>query len=311
MNLQVNYFVANTPFQLLALSNIITTYYNTSQYKNYIVSTVKADIKVQNANIYLIRRGIFAVYDIFLLKKKLISSLHESTFFIPHLNNLFSSYFYYLSQKNNRQIHVYYEGIALFYKPHIKLSSKIHLKRYILAKLSGIYYTKHTEFYTDALLKNAYCFTPVPKLCNHFSNPKLFKFKKFPLSASHHILILINFAICEEDINFLIKELKLNKKKGGIIYLKPHYSLDKKNLILISNVLKKEFGVESCILDKYKPIEEYYDKISFDTVISQTYSSALINMKLIFGEEINIFVMKQSINSEIEHIFSHFNLVNK
>lgn len=304
------FYIANTPFQLYVISNIISLYFEDDEYENVVISTVSDGSIITNYDRYIyIRRNMKAVYDLNKMKKIILKNINNAIFFIPHVNSLLGSYFFYLSHHYSKEICVYYEGIALFYNSSLKNRWTKILERYTLAYLSGIRYFEHVELYPRKLLDVATCYTPVVELCGKFRNIKKIDFINIPFNKSENILILTDIKMDNADIELLINTLKHVVSKEIIIYLKPHYILQEAEVLNLLSHLKCKFSSNVILLDKNKPIECFYGTLSFGTIISQHFSSALINFRCMYGDDVSIELVNEIKGEEECHIAKAFNLI--
>ena len=74
------------------------------------------------------------------------------------------------------------------------------------------------------------------------------------------------------------------------IYIKPHYELPDSIIQMFMDKLSA-YNMAFVLLDKKKNIELYYDEIKFSKVLSQECSSALVNIKFIYGDQVRIRVI--------------------
>ena len=111
---RINYFVANTPFQVYSIKQIIDEYF-INDYQNIIYVTFNDLSVTENTDKRLIRRGLASITDIRRLMRDVQCNVKSKVeFFIPHIGNLISYYFFTVSLEYNKPINVFYEGTAQF-----------------------------------------------------------------------------------------------------------------------------------------------------------------------------------------------------
>lgn len=297
MNINTNFFVVNTPFQLMVVQTLVKEFFFND--KNYIVSTIPegSNFLISNTQFVLIRRNLFSLIDLVKFKIKLNRSLKkssETSFFVPHLNNLLSSYLYNRVHKNrNCLMNCYYEGIALFYDPEVHLSSRTLLKRRVIAILSGHIYKHHSKLFPVSFRKISTAYSPMEKFTNGFLKTIQFNFEKIKLSTNQNKDILIIGSPLKTDSSLryqksLIKHFleSVSKDEGTIYFFKPHYE-SKRDFL---DELQKEVP-NIIILDKNIPVEKIIINKSIDQIVAIHPSSALINLKLMFGYTIYVSVI--------------------
>ena len=284
-----NIFIANTPFQIFVIRLIINTYYKDNGFKNIVFATCPIGV---SDDIYAIRHGLNSVKDLLFMKNVVKNCLTDDVqFFIPHLSNLVSNYFYNVANKEKKSINVYYEGIAQFYHPNVKIDKRILLKRKFISSICGLGYEARTEFYPEDLTDIATFYTPVPELCIDCKKKETFEFPHKVIVENDNILFLSSNKmddITKKEALSLIKQMVL---ANSIVYFKPHYELSDEVIMQLKDNSKSE-GINLVLLDKHRNIEQFYDELSFSKVISQEFSSALVNMKLIFQNQVSVRVMK-------------------
>lgn len=297
----MNVFVIVTPFQLYVVRRIISQYHHRGE-DNLIVSTIKGERDFGILNVASISRGIKGFYDTWKLKRFIINNINSLSFFIPHVGTLFSSYFYELAKKYNRPINVFYEGIAMFYDPVVP-NLKAKRERILMGMLMGIRYHHYEQLYPDELIhKTEYCYSPVNINLDKYNSVRIIDLKKEKEEISNNILILTSNTATKEIVDgicTMIPQYYLDNEQITI-YVKPHYSLPDN---MVDYYIKKIRSLERdkvVLLNKMQPIEELYSSFSFGIIISQVFSSSLINAKIIFGNKIKITIFqKETINSEI------------
>ena len=307
---KLNFFLVNTPFQGYVVDRIIEQYFCSDLYENIIVSTFVFS-KSSSASVLRIKRGIWGFGDIKQMKSIIRENINRSSFFIPHLNNLFSPYFFYLCNKYNRPINVYYEGVALFYSPTVRNNKRLTCKRMIISMISGIKYKKYTVFFPDELVQKATCFTPIESFCKKYNQICRISLKCACLLKGNNLLVLLSPKMIQDDIerirNYVCSYVSLcNCEK---IFIKPHYSSCDSDIYRIDEILRVETESEVIVLDKTIPVENLYEIISFNKIVSLHFSSALINVKLLFNTNVDIEVLSEIQNKELLSIAKEMEIV--
>ena len=302
-----NFFIVNTPFQGYVVDRIIEQYFSSNIYNNVVFSTCMLDTS-SSTNVFRIRRGFLGIIDIKKMKDIILKDIRKSSFFIPHLNNLFSPYFFYLSKNYNRPINVYYEGIALFYSPLVRFNRFLQYKRCIISIFTGIEFKKYDCFFPKELVQMATCFTPIESFCKQY--PQIYKInlQQSNFCNKNNLLFLLPPRIAKDDICDIRKYF--NSYSGNKIFIKPHYNSLNSDINYIYKILKLVTKKEIVLLSKIIPIENLYKTIAFNKIIALHFSSALVNAKLLFNSEVEIEILNEIQNKEIYLIAQELNIVS-
>ncbi|MDR2010304.1 MAG: alpha-2,8-polysialyltransferase family protein [Bacteroidales bacterium] len=309
--MNTNIYIANTPFHLFVINTIIDNYYsNENKYRNIVVSTVSNGFydNIKSSEVKRINRGLLSIRDIRKVKRIILKG-ENMHFFVPHLSNLFSSYFYHLSCNNKGNISVYYEGIALLYPSQIKKLFFVNFRRRFIAFCSGIYYKYWETLYPAELCKNAVCYSPFNVKENRFRELRKISFNRLPkTSNTSNILILTSITTSNDSICKIIDEVKnLMDKNTKYIYIKPHYK--NKNIEKSVTDIKEKLRMDQVILlSKSIPIELLIDNIDIKFIVSQHFSSALLNLSLFFDLK-DIVVIEDIRNEYIKEIAVSYNII--
>ncbi|MDG0972632.1 MAG: polysialyltransferase family glycosyltransferase [Crocinitomicaceae bacterium] len=294
---RTNFFVVNTPFQMMVVQTLVKEFFYND--KNYIVSTIPevSNLAISNLKMVFIRRNLLSLIDLVSFKIKLNYSIKKSSktsFFVPHLNNLLSSYLYKRVIKNsNCSMNCYYEGIALFYDPEVHLSSATLLKRRVMSILSGHIYKHHSKLFPVSFRKISTAYSPILKYTTGFLETIQFNFENGNLSTnqSKDIVILgsplktISSLKHQKSLmdNLFESAPKIAQAK---YFFKPHYESEKD---LVVQLLKEIPNM--IVLDKNIPVEKLIIKKNIAYIVAIHPSSALINLKLMFRDSVSVSVL--------------------
>jgi hypothetical protein len=295
----INYFVVCTPFQGYVASMMSQKMDGETIFIN---STGKSLLKISSCQLnqeIVLKNRFFDLIQLWMIKKQIARSIREKReihFFIPHVQTLVSSYFYRLAIKHqNVKLHIYYEGIALLYDPMVKTSKKDIFRRTFLGLVSGFYYTHSNKLYPDQLRNIAIAHSPLPKFTSRFLETKELTFdsKKKNKNKSEHILILGSPIKSEIQLLNQVNKIDrvLDKTESRKILIKSHYSVDPIFSIKVIQHLKntnKDFEE----LDPKKSIEELIDSYNIIAIYALHPTSALLNISLIYGDQIKLFSFK-------------------
>lgn len=312
-----NIFIAFTPFHHYVINNIINQYFSNDY--NCFISTVKGDL-IPNKHIFYIRirRNMLGIFDMLKAKKiiKKYIMINTTEIFIPHLNQLLTSYIYDLRNKYLFKISVYYEGIAIFYE--IK---KKYLERTIIRKLAGIIlgynFKPFPYLFTEELKRTAIVYTPIPECTIPFMEKRKISLNsfniKYALNSLNNILIILPPSINKEyylkrKYESITKILFNKKYNNYIFYIKPHYNTIRKDYQRVFAELSQNLGYNRVrSLSPEITVEEFILTGKFSVIISQYFSSALINAKLIFNE-IEVILLEENTIADLNCIIKKINI---
>lgn len=301
----MNIFNVTTPFQLFVTRKIVTQYCSLD--RNLIVSSIKKDDLKNCKDVYQINCDALSMIKMWKLKRIIKKNIIDISFFVPHLGTLMGSYFFELAKKHNRPINVYYEGIALYYNPFVP-NKNAKKKRLFMGVLWGIRYKHHEQLFPDDFVKHVnYCFAPKKTGLEKYKEVKLVELGSLIHNNSENVLILTSCTIKDSVIDDLFERTKefIKDDVTQKIYVKPHYNMPTDQIKKVIESLRGLGCEEIVLLKKDTPIEEFYDSISFGSIISQAFSSALTNVSLIFGDSVKIFVCeKETIPVDIARNFN-------
>ena len=287
----MNVFVVNTPFQLYVVKQIILQYFPFD--KNIILSTIKGGNRKEK-DVLFISPGILGLLKSNRFLRKIRTNISEVSFFVPHLGNLFSSYFFDLAKEFGRPISVYYEGVALLYDPVIA-NKKAYYKRFLQGLLLGIKYNHYEQLYPQSLLDIVECcYSPTTKMLDKYKQVKKIEFCSQNTSGDNNILFLTSDVVTSIEIEECIRFVQEYCKVGdSTLFIKPHYAL---NGMMLNNFVDrfKSLAIKDIVvLDKSTPIEQYYEDYSFNRIVCQRFTSAIVNAKFILGDNVQCYVINK------------------
>lgn len=273
---KVHIYIVNTPFQGYIVNLIINNFMRNDV---NIVYTTISSCNIDNAKIFEIRRNIYSVLDCIRFRREIekLHRLFSLDFYIPHLNNLLSMYCYNFVLENHNRLNVYYEGIALFYDPYIKISRLELYKRKFISTISQLNYNHSDRLFSQKIREFGISYTPIPELSDFNEKIKLsLPFKSIENENSTLIIggPLLRNGDLVELINKLTYLVEINRLTE--IHYKPHFRSKKNNLKKIFNHFNNKINI--FILDKNIPVESYP---LFSDIYAFHLSSALINIRLI------------------------------
>lgn len=300
----MNIFTVVTPFQLFVVRKIISQYFSNDN--NIIISTIKGGNDKEDTDVYQISKRLTGFAKAWRMKWLIHTHMNDVSFFVPHLGTLFASYFYELAKKYNRPINVFYEGIALYYDPVVpNIAAK--KKRLLFGLLYGLIYKHHEQLFPcDFVERVSGCYAPSNTNLEKYSNVRLINLSnEGSQSGKDNILLLTSNVASEKTIDGVLSLLdNFERIDSYTLYLKPHYELDSDFIgQYIQKVRARKIG-KVVLLSGKTPVEELYKDIPFKVILSQAFSSALVNAKFMLEKDVKFYIYdKQSVNKELAEMF--------
>jgi len=313
------YFVVCTPFQRYVVEEL------TSQFKieNSICFDFTRQKKLkqqQQTNfdeICHIRYNLNGFKKIWSFRKEINSFIKKKeniTFFIPHAQHFLTSYLYRLSLNNsNFRIKVFYEGASIFiddYSAHA--AKKTILKRKLLGAMSGFPYKHFNQLYPRGLRSISEVYTPLKSFTTHFSQKTEFKFSHSAKSFSQNStqLILGSSIKNRSNIDELFEGIKnvINATgKSKPFLFKPHYTSTQQGLSDLNKKIKEQ-NLNCKILINDSPIEDLISELKLKSIYALHPTSALINLRLKYGDALELYIYPGENKNPLEQIFKHLNI---
>lgn len=287
---KINYFIANTPFHIFVTEQIISQFFPKDQ--NKIIITVNHKTIIKKSHYIIIRRGVKTLLDVFSLKRHIEKNINSAFFFVPHFSNLLSQLFLKYSGKYFRPISVYYEGVALFYNSNVYVSFPTYFKRSLLGFFFGLFYKKDMLLYPDYICSNIECYSPIIDTYLKFLKVNKINFPTHKLKKGEDILFLTSNVV-DAELFSSIKSYFEGLEKNSDIYIKPHYELSFDSVNKIVELLESVDFRNVYLLDKFAPIESLWKDLKLKGIVSQHYSSALINFRCIYGYDLPILILEK------------------
>lgn len=306
--MKINYFIANTPFHIFVSDQIISQFFPEDQ--NEIIITVNDKNIIKKTHYIFIRRGAKTLLDIFKLKRCLRKNINSAFFFVPHFSNLMSQFLLHYSEKYGRPISVYYEGVALFYNSSVKISFSTYLKRSFIGLFLGFSYKREMSLYPNNICNDVECYSPITDTYFKFCKVNKINFPAQKLKKGEDILFLTSNKMSADTFSIIKSYFKVLEKNSDI-YIKPHYELSFDSINKIVELFKSSNFKNVYLLNKFTPIESLLENLKLKGIVSQHYSSALINFRCIYGYDLSIVILdKVCANKEVfEELASRFQIL--
>lgn len=318
----MNLFICQTPFQVYfseaIIQNAVGGYdqnviiYSSGRDKQD--SAVTQYIKLNRDN------GFRFLLDHYRAKKHIdrLAKQYKSklTVFIPHTGALLTNYVFHASKfkRWNVAVNLFYEGILYFYA-YKEPYSRSHQKRKWMGKLLGISYQYNAEILPVNASRIHKILTPFPDLTIGPSEKKVgvnlqLIASSIKSNASSCLILGGPIPNLSEVYDKILEEVVA--KKFEKVYYKGHHAFNTTHPFLehIFSDKAMEKGISYESLENDGVVEEDVQRI-FPQVIYACFSSALVNMKVMYGEGIEMHAYTTSdypISDEVLNIYNDLNI---
>ncbi|GAA3566002.1 hypothetical protein [Snuella lapsa] len=323
----MNIFICQTPFQLFYAYELINYLTKRSENKRFLIIHSSLKVNTKNTkNIDYIRVDNTAkLVKSFFQLKKVIGALKEIvkenqsdvSIFIPHIGGLLANYIYFNNKFRKTfkcEVNFFYEGVLYFYD-YKERFKKYHFKRIAISLFLGFLYRYKETILPYESDKISYIYTPLRKFTKGKERKKIeVQFNNSGSSFGKENFLILGGPVSylKEFYNASIQEITTMKKENNIIYYKGHASFNTHNPYykeVFSEYMKElDLGYEE--LDSNMPIELLIEKVKPFKIFSY-YSSALLNIKLIYKDEIDVVCYlnsKEEVSSNILDVFEHYDI---
>ncbi|MGB6151703.1 MAG: hypothetical protein WBG48_06900 [Pricia sp.] len=314
-----NIFIAQTPFQNFMAGKIVEQLFLEDGSMNYLYSSVTLDNKGYFDEYHPIEKkeSLKKITTTYSAKKKISKRLKSGhcELFIPHTSAILSNYFFYSFPKERYgvRLNFYYEGILYFYKYYEPYKTKTHTVRKIFSLLVGFGYRRNSEILPVEHPSVNAIYTIFPE---HTLGPKQkmveVSLLKEKYTGQNNCVLIVGgkpSALEDSEVILLYREMIekiLQFPEESTVYFKGHHA-DTSSNFEIANAGRIEFQE----ITQNSAIEEVIELYRPSTILSYP-SSALINLKAMYGKKIDVFSYyidtKKQILEKIWPIFEKLNV---
>lgn len=308
----INIFLAELPLQLLTANHMINSIEELKRRKNLLITTL--DIKSNNCyddiiechNInqkYFDRKNKKNIERLIEKIKLITIDYNEIYVFLPGIRNVLGNSLYklFIKTENNKKCYfcVLPEGNYSLYLQ--KQTCMDIFKMWLKVLLGKIGFCPYTSYYGDKVgISNAQIlYSFMPEMITFF-NGKVKKIPSFRRKENKKIIYGNNekkFIFLGQPIEQGMKKKwkeKINETANFIKSNYNHYELyykkhPRENINLVGNIFKK-YGFK--MLEDNRAIEEIILNDDSYKIVCSYWCSALINLKLIFGKDIECLAYK-------------------
>lgn len=286
-------FLAHTPLQVFFVEKIVEHYNQYNRELILVTSVVPSDSSTFNKVITIPKKnGISKLFKTWKAKRVLlkISKTREASFFISHTSALLDNYvFYSLKQKRpDLSVNFFYDGILYFYDYREKYK-RVHSIRKIIGRLVGINYHFEPRIFPFDLINHGMIYTIKSEFTlGDKSKHVEVNFQKKEYNAiKQHTLVLGGkpSLLSAPEIQAIYRKIidLITLQNTYTHFYKGHHADNSNNF-----ELAKTSDISFIDITQNSPIEEVVEQYNPLKVYSYP-SSALINLKAMYGNRIELF----------------------
>ena len=314
-----NIFIAQTPFQNFMATKIVEQFFMNGLNNNYLYTSVALENNSCFDEYYPIEKkeSLEKIITTYHAKRKISKRLKSEAceLFIPHTSAILSNYFFYSFPREQFgvKLNFYYEGILYFYKYYEPYKAKTHTIRKIFSFMVGFDYKRNTEILPVEHPSVGCIYTIFPDFTvgpkQKMKEVSLFK-KKY--EGKNNCILIVGgkpSALDDSEVILLYGEMIekiLSLSEKSTIYFKGHHA-DTSSNFEIANAGRINFED----ITQSSPIEEVIEQYRPNMILSYP-SSALVNLKAMYGEKVAVFSYyidaKKQILDKIWPIFEKLNV---
>jgi hypothetical protein len=290
---RTNIFICQTPFQSFVCSQLCRTMFN-ENYSNIFISSVPNYNKYPG-KVITIHNDLWSKISGLRKAKRILKANAEQhkenlEIFIPHVdgilaNYVFSSHFFF---RRKVKLNLFYEGVVMLDSGRLERNYPRYITRKRILALCIFHIFK---VYQDILPleseKISRVFTPhIEKTPGPKSKMVLIEFPKSTYSIVKNRCVVIGLdawhdieRLYENLLNYIDRNKSINE-----VWFKPHYS----DRLKVFQKMAEQRGFKYQLLQSSYCIEEIIAEYKPQLVVSPYLSSALINLKFMYGEGIDI-----------------------
>jgi hypothetical protein len=296
--MRVNIFICHTPFHNFITRNLCELKFSEPLFKNYIISSVEDRNKTGNFTFVVIRQGLAGKIIGLKEARSFFNSQvkkfkRDVEFFLPHIDGVLGNYIFHNSflRKTGAKVNFYYDGILML-DAHRGLRTfprLLTIKR-LLSMSIFHYFILHKDVLPVHASRTNHIYTPLPE---HTPGPieKMiavrFSSMAYDINRGHVVILGSDVGInldlsYQRIISYCHATLGVKK-----VLFKPHHA-DKMHIF--QKTMKSQNQTFNLVEGK-ACLEELIAELRPEFVIAPYLSSALINIKVIFGTAIRSVCM--------------------
>jgi len=303
--MRINIFICHTPFHNFISRNLCQLKFSEAHFRNYIISSVEDRATPGNFSLVVIKPGLTGKIIGLRSAKSFFNSQvkifkHEVEFFLPHIDGVLGNYIFHNSYLRNggAKVNFYYDGILMLdAHREIRTFPRLTVIKRLLSLSIFHYFVLHKDVLPVNAPRTNSIYTPLPE---HTPGPTekmiAVRFSSMAYTINHgHVVILGSDVGIDLDLSYQ-RIISYCHNALGVekILFKPHHA-DK--IHIFQKLMKNQNDIFDLVEGK-ACLEELISELRPEVVIAPYLSSALINIKVIFGSTIRAICMIEKELSE-------------
>lgn len=293
----VNLFICHNPFQYYISRHLCAFHFNAPLSENWVVISFETNIPAANFKLIVIQNNPLGKLSGLLKTKTFLARLaiqhrNKLSVFLPNIHGILGNYVFHSNLLRKKQVNInfYYEGIVMMMSEQIRKNLSFP-RQFFLRILLALPLAHRFRLHKDVLPLNDPRINKIYTPNTHYTSGPREKLVEIQFPKRRAELIPERCLILGLDVGTRLEEgyarlINFIQKSPGIketIY-KPHYAAKNDlfpKLARDANFVFTHIQTNLCV-------EEMIDEIKPGIVICLYLSSALINLKLIYGSNIQI-----------------------
>lgn len=297
---RINIFLCHNPFHVYICNQICKSRFNTRNFTNLIICSVERFTRVEEADYMILRNGLSGrVTSYWQAKVRILKASREygynAEFFLPHVGGVLGNYIFESKAllRNGSKISFYYEGTAMV--DNRRKERKIELfdnKKRIAGMMIFHWFVKHQDILPLDSSKIHKVYTPYPeRTVAPIDKKELIAFPRAEMQKGTGGILIVGVdagdALQEATESLIAYIRDVQQTSKGPVFFKPHYA-DRLNVFQKE---AKKSGFDYTLVNDSRCIEEIIGELPVETIICTHFSSALLNLKLLYKNDLNVIFL--------------------
>jgi hypothetical protein len=296
----MNVFICHNPFHVYMSTQICKSHFMSPGFENLIISSVDGFTRLPGVTYQVRVKGFWGMIASLRKARRTIDTLVRDfknvQFFVPHIEGVLSNYIYrrVTSRVNYVNINFYYEGAVMV---DVRRGERDIVRFTSKKQIFGLFIFYWFVSYPDMLPMRSQkvnrVYTPYPDLTDAPDEKKvIISFPREKISTTEESVLIVGIDVgdgLEEATNGLIDFIEKNSTYRNF-YFKPHYA-DQQHLF---ERLAEKKNFQYTLVNEKGCIEEIIGGLNVGTVVCTHCSSALLNLKLIYKDDMKVLFLAQN-----------------
>lgn len=293
----VNIFLCHNPFHVYISTQICLSKFPPSDFDNLIITSVDRFTRASGLSYLMIGKGWRKVIDLWKAKLAINRFVSNSgpdvQLFLPHVDGILSNYMFESGalKRKGAKINFYYEGVVMVdANREARTYDRFILQKRILSLSILHLFVKHKDLLPLNSPRVHKVYTPYAEKTNAPGHKKeAIVFSRQAIAGAKGGVLIVGVdegSGLEEGTREMISVIR-NNTDYKTFFFKPHYA-DKQRVF--ENEAKRT-GFEYTMVNDTRCIEEIIGGLPVEVIMCTHFSSALLNLKLIYRDELKVLFL--------------------